>query len=176
MFWKLIGQNLVKVCRRIGQNIQSTGTWLVRTRRIVLEWRHTASNHSGRAAGENHARFMWVPEQNIPCHWSSLYKLSHVGWVLAQFGPIGLSSNLHWSLQHCAPQIQTPIILKLKKLQRMYHYCNGRCGGSVCRPWGNGGHLGSRGRQGTRPARRGKGRTVGTRQWRRIDSTKCLRT
>ncbi len=27
-----------------------------------------------------------------------------------------------------------------------------------------------------RPARRGKGQTVGIRQWRRIDSSKCLRT
>jgi hypothetical protein len=42
----------------------------------------------------------------------------------------------------------------------------------VCGSWGNGSHLGSRG---TRPARRGKRRAVGIRQWRRIDITGCLK-
>ncbi len=42
-------------------------------------------------------------------------------------------------------------------------------------PWGNGGHLGSRRSWGTRPARRGKGQTVGIGQWRRVDVAKCLR-
>jgi hypothetical protein len=51
-------------------------------------------------------------------------------------------------------------------------YCNGRCRGVVCRPWGNGSHLGSRG---TRPARRGKRQAVGIGQWRRIDITGCLK-
>jgi hypothetical protein len=41
-------------------------------------------------------------------------------------------------------------------------------------PWGNGGHLGSRGSQGTRPARRGKEWTVGIGQWRRVDVARCL--
>jgi hypothetical protein len=54
--------------------------------------------------------------------------------------------------------------------------CNGQCGGDVCWPWGNGSHLGSRGSQGTQPAKRGIGRAVGIGQWRRIDITKCLRT
>jgi hypothetical protein len=54
-------------------------------------------------------------------------------------------------------------------------YCKGRCGGGVRGPWGNGGHLGSQGRRGIRPTRMGKGRKVGMGQWRRIDSTKCLR-
>jgi hypothetical protein len=51
--------------------------------------------------------------------------------------------------------------------------CNGRCGGGVRGSWGNGSHLGSRG---TRPDRRGKRRSVGIRQWRRIDIVGCLRT
>jgi hypothetical protein len=42
----------------------------------------------------------------------------------------------------------------------------------VCGSWGNGSHLG---RRGTRPARRGKRRAVGIRQWRRIDITGCLK-
>ncbi len=43
-------------------------------------------------------------------------------------------------------------------------------------PWGNGGHLGSQGSQGARPTRRGKGRTVGIGQWRRVDVAKCLKS
>jgi hypothetical protein len=46
----------------------------------------------------------------------------------------------------------------------------------VCGPWGKGSHLGSRGSQGTWPARRGKRQAVGIRQWRRIDISECLRT
>ncbi len=45
----------------------------------------------------------------------------------------------------------------------------------MCGPWGKRSHLGSRGSQGTRPARRGKRRAVGIRQWRRIDITRCLK-
>ncbi len=44
------------------------------------------------------------------------------------------------------------------------HPCNGRCGGVVC--WN----------QGTQPARRGKRREVGVRQWRRIDIAGCVKT
>jgi hypothetical protein len=36
-------------------------------------------------------------------------------------------------------------------------------------PWGKWGHLGCWGRWGTRPARQGKERAVGVRQWRRLD-------
>ncbi len=43
----------------------------------------------------------------------------------------------------------------------------------VCGSWGNGSHLGS---WGIRPARRGKRRAVGIRQWRRIDVAGCLKT
>ncbi len=43
----------------------------------------------------------------------------------------------------------------------------------MCGSWGNGSHLGSRG---TRPARRGKRRAVGIRQWRRIDIAGCVKT
>jgi hypothetical protein len=46
----------------------------------------------------------------------------------------------------------------------------------VCEPWGKGSHLGRGGSQGTGPSRRGKRRAVGTRQWRRIDITGCLKT
>jgi hypothetical protein len=58
----------------------------------------------------------------------------------------------------------------------MYGKCNKRCGGDVCGPWGKGSHLGSQGSHRTRPARRGKKRAVGIRQWRRIDTTECLKT
>jgi hypothetical protein len=51
--------------------------------------------------------------------------------------------------------------------------CNGRCGGGVCGSWGKGSHLGSRG---ARPARRGKRRAVGLRQWRSIDVAEFLKT
>ncbi len=44
--------------------------------------------------------------------------------------------------------------------------CNGRLGGGMCGSWGKGSHLGS---WGARPARRGKRRAAGLRQWRRID-------
>jgi hypothetical protein len=54
----------------------------------------------------------------------------------------------------------------------IWRNCDRRCEGGVRGPWGNGGHLGSRGRRGTRPARRGKGRTVGVGQWRRADIAK----
>jgi hypothetical protein len=43
----------------------------------------------------------------------------------------------------------------------------------VCGSWRNGSHLGS---QGTRPAREGKRRAVGIRQWRRIDIAGCVKT
>jgi hypothetical protein len=47
------------------------------------------------------------------------------------------------------------------------------CGGDMCGSWGKGSHLGSRG---ARPARRGKRRAVGFRQWRRVDVTRFLKT
>ncbi len=43
----------------------------------------------------------------------------------------------------------------------------------MCGSWGKGSHLGSRG---ARPARRGKRRAVGFRQWRRIDVVRWLKT
>jgi hypothetical protein len=42
----------------------------------------------------------------------------------------------------------------------------------MCGSWGKGSHLGS---QGARPARRGKRRAVGFRQWRRIDVMRWLK-
>jgi hypothetical protein len=46
------------------------------------------------------------------------------------------------------------------------HNCNGQWEGSVCGSWGKGSHLGNRG---ARPARKGKGPAVGSRQRRRRD-------
>ncbi len=43
----------------------------------------------------------------------------------------------------------------------------------MCGSWRNGSHLGS---LGTRPAKRGKWRAVGSRQWRRIDIAGCVKT
>jgi hypothetical protein len=63
-------------------------------------------------------------------------------------------------------------ITKLSLLFMWNSNCNGWCEESVRGPWGNGGHLGSRGSRGNWPARRGKGQTDGIRQRRRIDSTK----
>ncbi len=67
------------------------------------------------------------------------------------------------------------ISLQYEKFKSSFHqnHCNGWCGGGVCGSWGNGSHFGSRG---TRPARRGKRRAVGIRQWRSIDTAGCLRT
>jgi hypothetical protein len=56
---------------------------------------------------------------------------------------------------------------------KLRNNCNRRCRGGVCGSWGNGSHLG---RRGTRPARKGKRRADGIRQWRRIDIVGCLKT
>jgi hypothetical protein len=44
----------------------------------------------------------------------------------------------------------------------------------VCGPWENGGRSAGWGSQGARPARRGKGRAVGIRQWKGIDVKEML--
>ncbi len=50
--------------------------------------------------------------------------------------------------------------------------CNGQGDKDVRVPWGKWGHLEYRGKRGAQPARQGRKRAVGIRQWRRLDVPK----
>jgi hypothetical protein len=59
-------------------------------------------------------------------------------------------------------------------LEKEGPYCNRQYGEDVCGPWGNGGRSAGWGSQGAWPARKGKGRAVGIRQWKGIDMKEMM--
>ncbi len=84
--------------------------------------------------------------------------------------------TIYYYYYYYSPSCYVPLLILLHLLwavQYLTLIVTDSVEGGVCGSWEKGSHLGS---QGARPARRGKRRAVGFRQWRRIDAARWPKT